>query len=94
MTMGRAVATRSNYQLRRSRTDRKIGGVMGGLAEHLGVDPTLLRVGYLLSSFLSAAFPGVLVYLVLWIIIPAEAPGDDLLDEEYYDYPEDYEDDY
>ena len=92
--MTRAVATRSSYQLHRSRTDRKLGGVMGGLAEHLGIDSTLLRVGYVLSSVLSAAFPGILVYLVLWVVIPAEMPGDDLPDEEYYDYPEDYEDDF
>ncbi len=70
--MTRAVAHRPTYELRRSRTDRKIGGVLGGFAKHFDIDPTLLRVGYLLSAVLSAAFPGVLVYLVLWLIIPAE----------------------
>ena len=57
-------------RLRRSRTDRQIAGVMGGLAEYFNVDPTLLRVIYVIGSIVSAAFPGVLVYLVLWLVIP------------------------
>ena len=60
--------------LRRSRTDRQIAGVMGGLAEHFHLDPTLLRVLYVVGSVLSAAFPGILVYILLWVLIPeAEA---------------------
>jgi len=60
--------------LRRSRTDRQIAGVMGGLAEHFRLDPTLLRVLYVVGSVLSAAFPGILVYILLWVLIPeAEA---------------------
>lgn len=70
--MSRAVAARSGYELRRSRTDRKIGGVLGGFAEHFDIDPTLLRVGYVLVSVVSAAFPGFLVYLLLWLVIPSE----------------------
>jgi phage shock protein C len=92
--MSRAVAPRTTYELRRSRTDRKIGGVLGGFAKHFDIDPTLLRVGYLLSAVLSAAFPGVLVYLVLWLIIPAESYSDELTDDEFYDYGDDDEDDY
>jgi Putative stress-responsive transcriptional regulator len=62
--------------LRRSRTNRQIAGVVGGLAEYFGVDPTLLRVIYVVGSIVSAAFPGVLVYLLLWLLIPeAEGPG-------------------
>jgi len=61
--------------LRRSRTNRQIAGVVGGLAEYLGVDPMLLRVIYVVGSIVSAAFPGVLVYLLLWLLIPeAEGP--------------------
>jgi phage shock protein C len=52
-----------------------IAGVVGGIAEYFDKDPTLLRVLYVLVSILSAAFPGLLVYIVLWIIIP-EQPGD------------------
>jgi phage shock protein PspC (stress-responsive transcriptional regulator) len=57
-------------KLRRSRRHRMIGGVCGGLAEWLGWDPTLLRVVYVAVSVCSAAFPGILVYLVLWIVMP------------------------
>jgi phage shock protein C len=58
--------------LRRSRSDRVIAGVCGGLAHHFGLDVTLVRVLYVLVSILSVAFPGILVYLVLWIVIPEE----------------------
>jgi len=60
--------------LRRSRRDRMIAGVCGGLAEWLGWDPTLVRVLYVVVSILSAAFPGLLVYIIFWIVMP-EAPG-------------------
>ncbi|HEX3160897.1 MAG TPA: PspC domain-containing protein [Gemmatimonadaceae bacterium] len=56
--------------LRRSRANRMVGGVVGGLAEYLGIDPTLARVGYVVLSVISAGFPGLLVYLVLWMVIP------------------------
>ena len=58
--------------LRRSRTERMIAGVCAGLAHHFGLDVTLVRVLYVLVSILSVAFPGILVYLVLWIVIPEE----------------------
>ena len=50
--------------------DRILGGVCGGLAEWLGWDPTVVRVVYVLASICSAAFPGILVYLVLWVVMP------------------------
>jgi phage shock protein PspC (stress-responsive transcriptional regulator) len=56
--------------LRRSTTDRVIAGVVGGLAGYFGVDPTLLRVVYVVGSVVSAAFPGILVYILLWLLIP------------------------
>ena len=56
--------------LRRSRDNRLIAGVCGGLAEWLGWDPTVLRVVYVLVSVLSAAFPGILAYILLWILMP------------------------
>jgi phage shock protein PspC (stress-responsive transcriptional regulator) len=56
--------------LTRSRTDRLMAGVCGGLAEWLGWDPTVVRVAYVLVSICSAAFPGILIYLLLWIIMP------------------------
>ena len=56
--------------LRRSRTDRMLAGVIGGLAAYFGLDPTMLRVVYVVGSILSAAFPGILVYVLLWIVMP------------------------
>ena len=47
-----------------------IAGVCGGLAEWLGWDPTVVRVVYVVGSILSVAFPGILVYGVLWIVMP------------------------
>jgi phage shock protein C len=58
--------------LRRSRENRMIGGVVAGLARYFGLDVSLARVLYVLVSILSAAFPGVLVYIVMWILIPEE----------------------
>jgi phage shock protein C len=49
-----------------------VAGVVGGLAEYLGVDPTLARVVFVVVSIVSAAFPGLLVYGILWLVIPAE----------------------
>jgi len=56
--------------LRRSRSNRMIAGVVGGLAEYWSVDPTLARVVFVIASILSAAFPGTIVYIVLWLVIP------------------------
>jgi len=55
--------------LRKSR-DRMIAGVCGGIAEWLGWDPTLVRLLYVVLSIVSVAFPGVLVYLILWLVMP------------------------
>jgi phage shock protein C len=52
--------------------DRRIAGVCGGLAAWLGWDPTLVRVAYVVGSVLSVAFPGILVYLLLWVLMPQE----------------------
>ena len=56
--------------LRRSRSDRMIAGVVGGLAKRFGIDSTLARVLYVVGSVVSVAFPGILVYVLLWVIIP------------------------
>jgi len=50
--------------------DRIIGGVCGGIAEYYGWDPTLVRVAFVLLAVFSSAFPGVLVYLLLWVVMP------------------------
>ncbi len=58
-------------QLRRSYVNRHIAGVCGGIAEYFDLDPTVVRVAYALLSIFSAGFPGILVYLILWIMIPS-----------------------
>lgn len=59
-------------ELRRSRSDRLLGGVVAGLAKWVGMDVTLARVLYVVLSVVSVAFPGALVYLLLWLIVPLE----------------------
>jgi phage shock protein C len=59
-------------QLMRSKNDRMIAGVCGGLAKWLGWDPTAVRVIYVLASIFSAAFPGTIVYIILALIMPVE----------------------
>ena len=54
----------------RSRRNALIAGVCGGLAEWLGWDPTLVRVLYVVGSIVSVAFPGLIVYIILWIVMP------------------------
>ena len=49
-----------------------LGGVCGGMAKSLGWRPTVVRLLYVIASILSVAFPGTLVYLVLWIAVPQE----------------------
>lgn len=56
--------------LHRSRSNRVIAGVCAGLATWLGWDPTVVRIAYVVVSVASAAFPGILVYLVLWLVMP------------------------
>jgi phage shock protein C len=56
--------------LRRSRQHRMIAGVCGGLAEWLGWDPTVVRVLYVVVSVLSAGFPGIVAYIILWMVMP------------------------
>ena len=52
---------------------RVLAGVVGGIAARFGWNATLTRIGFVLLSVFSAAFPGIVVYLVLWLLIP-EAP--------------------
>jgi phage shock protein C len=54
----------------RDRRHALIGGVCAGLARHFGWSVTGTRVVYVLASVLSAAFPGILVYLILWLLLP------------------------
>ncbi len=59
----------NDTRLRRSR-DKVIAGVCGGLADWMGWPANRVRIAYVVVSVLSAAFPGILVYLVLWFVMP------------------------
>jgi phage shock protein C len=56
--------------LHRSRSNRWLAGVCGGLAVWLGWSPGIVRLLYVLVSIFSAGFPGILVYIILWIAMP------------------------
>ena len=56
--------------LYRSRRNSMIAGVCGGIAEWLGWSPSWVRLLYILISVLSVAFPGIIVYVILWIVVP------------------------
>lgn len=62
-------------KLYRSKTDKMLCGVLGGLAEYLDVDATLIRILYAALSVFSAGFPGIVLYIICAIVIP-EAPFD------------------
>jgi len=47
-----------------------LAGVCGGIADWLGWDPTVVRLLYVVVSIVSVAFPGILVYLILWLVMP------------------------
>ena len=53
-------------------SNRILGGVCGGIAEYLDVDPTVIRVVYAVLSIFSVGFPGLLLYLILLVLIPNE----------------------
>lgn len=57
-------------KLHRSRQNRMIAGVMGGVAEYLGWNPTLTRLLFVIISTASAAVPGILIYVVMWVVMP------------------------
>lgn len=60
-----------NKQLTKS-NNKMIAGVCGGIAEFFEIDPTLVRAGYVILSLFSAAFPGILLYLILCLIMPSQ----------------------
>ncbi|MAG35834.1 MAG: hypothetical protein CL878_06280 [Dehalococcoidia bacterium] len=71
-----------SQRLYRSRRERKAGGVAGGLAEYFDVDPTIVRLLFVLLTLASCGV-GLLSYLILWIVVPEAPPeheraGDDL----------------
>lgn len=59
-----------NRKLFRSNKDKMLGGVAGGLAEYFAIDPTLVRIIFVVSLFAGGA--GILAYIILWIVVPEE----------------------
>ena len=70
----------TNKKFVRSRQHNIIAGVMGGIADYLGWSPLKVRLAFVIISSVSAAVPGVLVYLILWFLMP-------LATEESKDHP-------
>jgi len=62
-------------QLYRSNSERMIAGVAGGLGEYLNIDPTIIRLVFVATALLGG--PGLIVYLIMWIIVPEEPQAKD-----------------
>jgi phage shock protein PspC (stress-responsive transcriptional regulator) len=60
----------TTHKLYRSKTDRKLGGVCGGLGEYLGAGPTIIRVLFIVLAVFGGA--GLIIYLAMWLIVPRE----------------------
>ena len=60
----------NSKKLYRSRKDKMIGGVAGGLAEYFDIDPTLVRILFIVTLFIGGG--GFLAYIIMWIVVPEE----------------------
>lgn len=67
-------------RLTRSRTERWIGGVCGGIGNYFNLDPTVIRVIFILLALIVGG--GLLIYLILWLIIPLEPETTAIVEEE------------
>lgn len=59
-------------RLMKSATDKKISGVCGGIAEYFGIDPTIVRLVYILLSVFTASFPGIIIYIAFALAMPED----------------------
>ena len=62
-------------KLHRSSKHKVLGGVCGGIADYFGIDPVITRIAFVLITFASHVFGGVLVYIIAWIILPLDTVG-------------------
>ena len=62
----------NSNRLYRSSTDKVLAGVCGGLGDYFNIDPTIIRIIYVLLTVFSAAFPGVVAYIIMALIIPRQ----------------------
>ena len=51
-------------------SNKVLAGVCGGLAAHFGIDPTIVRALYAVLTLFSAGFPGIILYIILWVVMP------------------------
>ena len=65
--------TGKEKKLTRSTSDKVVAGVLGGVAEYFGFDITLVRLLFVLAAIFSAAFPGLLVYIIMWVVMPVNS---------------------
>lgn len=56
--------------------NKVLAGVLGGIAEYFEVDATLVRICYAALAVFSAGFPGILLYIIMWLIMPEKGPED------------------
>ncbi len=62
-------------RLYRSNRDIMLGGICGGLGEYFNIDPTIVRLVFVLLGFVTALFPALLLYFILWVIVPRNPAG-------------------
>lgn len=70
--MAEKSSNKLSRKLYRSRTNKVIAGVFGGLGEYLDIDPTILRLVWILITAFSGFLPGIIVYLLAALVIPRE----------------------
>lgn len=78
-------------KLYRSTKNRMLGGVCGGIADYFGIDPTIIRLLYLVLSIFTACFPGLLLYIICLFVMPND-PGYTDTKPEHRDANGDYTD--
>ena len=77
LSTSRGSSGATGQRLRRSRDDRMVGGVLAGVAEYFGTDPTIIRVLYAIFGVLTGVWPAVVVYVIAMIVIPEAPKGGD-----------------
>lgn len=68
----------TNKKLFRSRSDKQLSGVIGGVAKYIGFDATILRLVFALTTLFTGAFPGLLIYIICAMVIPLEPTKEEL----------------
>jgi phage shock protein C len=66
------MANQNVKRLYRSKNNKIIAGVCGGLAEYFSIDPTIMRIIYVLLSIVTGIVPLIIIYLIMWVLIPLQ----------------------